>query len=94
MDLGATKTEGSYKKAGSVVVPIGLTENVQQLHDFLYPDEAPFTATETVKEISKDISYLTGVERPADYDEQKAKESEETTEDEPDSSIPVITDAE
>lgn len=88
------KTEGSYKKAGSVVVPIGLTENVQQLHDFLYPDEAPFTATETVKEISKDISYLTGVERPADYDEQKAKESEETTEDEPDSSIPVITDAE
>ena len=89
------KADGNYEKAGSVVIPLGLTENVQELHAFLYPDETSYEVTEVVQSISADIAYLTGVTRPANLDEQKANEEDPEGEDgETDTSTPVITDAE
>ena len=89
------KTDGTYKKQGSVVIPLGLTENVQELHEFLYPKETDYTVSDTVQSISADIAYLTGVTRPANLDEQKANEEDPEGEDgETDTSTPVITDAE
>lgn len=55
------KTDGTYEGAGSIVIPIGLTENVQKLHEFLYPKEKNYTPSETLKKISDEIAYLTGV---------------------------------
>lgn len=51
---------------GSVVIPLGLEENVQELHKFLYPDEEYQGASDIVKEISMDIANRTGRTR-ADY---------------------------
>lgn len=79
------KSDGiTYPGAGDVVVAQGLVENVQELHAFLYPKEKAWEISEEVQEISNDISYLTGVIRPAELDETSSDESEET-------SSPVIT---
>lgn len=86
------KTDGiSYQGAGSVVVPVGLTENVEQLHEFLYPKEEQTGVSETVEQISQDISYITGVIRTPEYDE-KPEETQDEEEPEDDGSTPVITD--
>lgn len=77
------KTDGSYANAGSVVVPLGHAENVKQLHAFLYPNQEEREVSETVQQISNDISFITGVVRPASLDQEPA---EEETED-----VPVIT---
>lgn len=45
---------------GSYVVPVGLEQNVRQLHKFLFPDIA-YEPTDTLIQISDDISYLTGI---------------------------------
>lgn len=77
------KSDGiDYPGAGDVVVAQGLTENVQELHQFLYPKEADFETSETVKSISGDIEYLTGVVRPAelDADNTDGTDTEENTE--------------
>ncbi|WP_243765553.1 LCP family protein [Extibacter sp. GGCC_0201] len=59
----------TYQNAGSVVIALGLAENVKQLHEFLYPDEEAQDVSETVRNISDEISYLTGVVRPASLDQ-------------------------
>ena len=59
------KTDGSVEGLGSVVVPLGMLENVQELHAFLYPKES-YTPSEMVESISADIAYITGYSR-ADY---------------------------
>ena len=71
------KTDGlRYKNAGLVTVPLGLKENVEQLHAFLYPEEAPKEVSEVVQSISDNITYLTGVVRPADYGEEEDSSEE------------------
>lgn len=59
------KTDGSIEGVGSVVVPLGFVENVQELHEFLYPEEE-YTISEIIGDIAADIEYLTGYTR-ADY---------------------------
>ncbi len=59
----------TYQNAGSVVIALGLAENVKQLHEFLYPDEEAREVSETVQNISDEISYVTGVVRPASLDQ-------------------------
>lgn len=58
---------------GSVVIPLGLEENVQELHEFLYPDEEYKGASDMVKEIGLDIANRTGRTRE-DY--QKTEKTE------------------
>ena len=88
------KTDGiTYQNAGSVVVPVGLVENVEQLHEFLYPEEERAGVSETIRMISQDISYITGVVRTSDYDEEQetSEEAENSQPEEDTSDIPVIT---
>lgn len=70
-----------YKNVGSVAVPLGLTENVEQLHEFLYPKEESQGVSGTVQDISDNITYLTGVVRPADYGKEENKTEDVETED-------------
>lgn len=58
--------------SGSYVVPVGLEANVKKIHEFLFPDKE-YEPTDTVKQISDDISYLTGI-----YPETGEEESGET----------------
>lgn len=53
---------GRIDGAGSVVVPLGLTENVQELHGFLYQD-TDYKPSDTVRTISSSIESLTGITR-------------------------------
>lgn len=46
--------------SGSYVVPVGLEQNVRKVHEFLFPNQE-YTPTDTLVEISNDISYLTGI---------------------------------
>lgn len=72
-ELGASvgfpidKTSMTLGNVGSIVVPVGHAENVEQIHAILYPNE-PYMVSETVQFISDEITYLTGVVRPADYE--------------------------
>lgn len=61
----------TYENAGSVVIPIGLDKNVEHLHQFLYPNEKKEGVSETVQQISDEISFITGVVRPPEMDEEK-----------------------
>ena len=54
---------GRIDGLGSVIVPVGLVENVKELHAFLYPDEKPEKISDTVKEIAAEIEELTGITR-------------------------------
>ena len=65
-------TDGNYDEVGSIVIPLGLTQNVQELHHFLYPDK-DYTTTDTVKNIASKIETFTGLSRD-DY-----QGTEETT---------------
>ena len=60
-------TDGNVDGVGSSVIPLGLAENVQELHEFLYPKDE-YTVSEKVKEIASEIETLTGYTR-ADYTE-------------------------
>lgn len=46
--------------SGSYVVPVGLEDNVIQLHEFLFPDEN-YIPTEKLTSISDNIAYITGI---------------------------------
>lgn len=70
-----------YQNAGSVVIALGLAENVRDLHEFLYPFEENYTVSETVQGISDNISYVTGVVRPAHLDAQKEETQDADSED-------------
>ncbi len=51
----------SYQKADAdCVIPVSLSANVKQLHDFLYGNTG-YTVTESVESISDEITYRTGV---------------------------------
>ena len=78
-------TDGRYQNAGSVVIAQGLAENVEELHEFLYPKEAGEGVSDTLQQISDNIAYITGVVRPAELDSETETEEESTD-------TPVITD--
>ena len=69
-------TDGSVQGVGSVVIPLGLKENVEELHAFLYPNEA-YEPSKTVEEISKAIETKTGKTR---NDFEDANNTEENVE--------------
>lgn len=50
-----TRATGNIGKKGSCVVPVDLTDNVIQLHEFLF-DETDYTPSETVKQCSEKIA--------------------------------------
>ena len=57
---------------------------MQELHEFLYPKDEDTEVSTTVQQISDNISYITGVVRPAELDA-------ETTEEAENENVPVIT---
>lgn len=54
---------GRIQGLGSVIVAVGMEENVQELHEFLYPEKEYKKPTETVRKISNDIANMTGITR-------------------------------
>lgn len=58
-------TDGTVEGVGSVVIPLGVVENVEELHAFLYPKEQ-YKVTKTVEEIAMKIEKISGKTR-ADY---------------------------
>lgn len=81
------KTDAVRYNNASVVIALGLAENVEELHEFLYPNEEEEGVSATVQQISNDISYLTGVVRPAELDMETTDEEGST------GNVPVITDS-
>lgn len=55
-------TDGKVGNLGSVVTPLGLCENVQELHEFLYPGEE-YNQSQTISDIADQIQQLTGFGR-------------------------------
>ena len=87
------KTDGIiYRNAGDVVVPLGLAENVEELHKFLYPNETK-TVSSTVQMISTEISNLTNVVRPANMntEEETNTDNNSNINNNNNSNKPVIT---
>ena len=48
---------------GSSIIPVGFVENVQELHQFLYPDQKIKEPSEKIHEISDRIESMTGITR-------------------------------
>ena len=69
------RTDGSAAGIGSVVIPLGVVENVEELHAFLYPKDTDYAVSETVKDIAKEIEAVSGYTR-ADYEEPEQKTDE------------------
>ncbi len=55
-------TDGNIEGIGSVVVPLGVLENVEELHAFLYP-KTDYIASENVKNIAQEIETVSGYTR-------------------------------
>lgn len=53
------KVDGKIQGIGSVVIPVGVTENVQKMHKFLYPT-LEYEVSEVVKNIGTEIEILSG----------------------------------
>ncbi len=53
------RTDGNIQGIGSVVIPVGVTENVQKMHQFLYPT-LEYQVSEVVKNIATEIEILSG----------------------------------
>lgn len=66
--------------SGSYVVPVGLENNVMQLHEFLFPDEE-YTPTEKLTSISDNIAYITGIYPEVTSDSTTQESGSESTED-------------
>ncbi len=60
------RTDGSVEGIGSVVIPLGVVENVEELHAFLYSKDKDYVISDTVREIAGEIEKLSGYTR-ADY---------------------------
>lgn len=58
---------GNVEGIGSVVIPLGVVENVEEMHTFLYP-KLEYVASETVQTIAQEIETATGYTRE-DYQE-------------------------
>ena len=56
------RTDGNIADIGSVVIPLGLKENVEELHAFLYSNDE-YVVTQTVQEIAAQIEMLSGYTR-------------------------------
>lgn len=69
------RTDGSVEGIGSVVIPLGVVENVEELHAFLYPKDVDYAVSDTVKDIEKKLEELSGYTR-ADYKEPNESDSE------------------
>lgn len=54
--------DGRVEGVGSVVVPLGVVENVEELHTFLYPKDE-YTASQTVMDIASEVEILSGYTR-------------------------------
>ena len=50
------RTDGSVEGIGSVVIPLGVVENVEELHAFLYPKDTDYAVSDTVKDIAKELN--------------------------------------
>lgn len=59
--------DSSIDGVGSVVVPLGVVENVEELHAFLYPKDE-YTVSQTVIDIASEIEDASGYTRE-DYEE-------------------------
>ena len=70
------RTDGSVEGIGSVVIPLGVIENVEELHAFLYPKDTDYAASNTVKDIAKEIETISGYTR-ADYKDASETAGEE-----------------
>lgn len=66
--------------SGSYVVPVGLENNVIQLHEFLFPEEE-YTPTEKLTSISDNIAYITGIYPEVTSDSTTQESGSESTED-------------
>ena len=62
------KSTDTLANVGSVVIPVTLSSNVEQLHKFLYGESDMYTASSTVNSISSKIVVKAG-DRQADTDE-------------------------
>lgn len=58
-------TDGRVEDVGSVVIPLGHVENVEELHAFLYAKDE-YVASQTVIDIATEIENISGYTR-ADY---------------------------
>lgn len=65
-------TDGSVEGIGSVVIPLGFVENVEELHQFLYPQDE-YTVSQTVQDIATEIEVLSGYTRE-DYEQPDSGE--------------------
>lgn len=54
---------GRVQGVGSVIVPVGVIENVTELHEFLYPNHKYSEPSERVQLIASEIEQLTGITR-------------------------------
>ena len=57
----------TMQDTGSIVVPTGVLDNVEDLHKFLYPDEN-YEVSQTVQDIALEIENYTGITKD-DYEE-------------------------
>lgn len=55
-------TDGNVESVGSSVIPLGLVENVQELHQFLYSEEA-YEPSGTIGDIASQLEEMTGYTR-------------------------------
>lgn len=55
-------TDSIIQEYGSIVIPLGHVENVEELHEFLY-SKKDYTVSETVQEIAAEIEAVTGYTR-------------------------------
>lgn len=53
-------SENIMNHEGSYVIPVGMTDNVAKLHEFLF-NQKNYDPSETVKQINNDIIYLSGI---------------------------------
>lgn len=56
-----TTCEKVKNHKGSYVTAVGLSQNVRELHEFLF-NEKDYQPSDTVKQISEDVIYMTGVD--------------------------------
>ena len=54
------KSDGSVEGIGSVVVPMNVVKNIEDLHAFLYPKDKEYKASATVQNIAREIEEMTG----------------------------------
>ncbi len=68
------QTTDTLTDVGSVVIPVTLESNVQQLHEFFFGTDEEYTPSSTVSTISANITAKAG-DRQADTDEESTEQS-------------------